>query len=1072
MDPAEKGGIFPAERFVARNPPSSAGPRDNSSISDSFASLLLETHGKGEGRKILNLPRLFGKYELVEEIGRGGMGIVYRARDLSLNRWVAVKTILSGDSASEAEVQRFRDEALTSARLDHPGIVPILDLGLLDNYWYFTMKLLEGGSLAENLNRFRGAPYEAARLVEFLARTVHFAHQRGVLHRDLKPANIVFDREGRPHITDFGLSKKLNSTSGITHPGLVVGTLQYMAPEQADGQRKPWTSSIDIYSLGAMLYELLAGRPPFLAKTSPELLKQIFFDEPSPPSLSDPAVPRDLESICLKCLEKDPIKRYSSALELAEDLRRFQRGDQTTARPAGSLVLIGRWARRQPAKAALIFSVSLFFLWASVAVLWHNHQLGIRAQQVNEQAVLARRYAYASRLNLAFDSWHQNLYTRARRLLESLRPRAGQEDLRDFGWYLLWNLIQPERYSLKSHRDRVDAMQFLDGGRLITASRDGELRLWDAKRGKLLSVHEGKEGLVCFPYISSGGRFAAFTRGEIPDGSWRIKVLELEGAEQAWRFQERLVQRDRGFVCAGFSSDENSLLAASEDGLLSIWNTASWSERKMTLEGMGIPSYRFVFSPRGDVAAVSDREGKLFLLEATTFKRLKAMESAFGYTSHLRFTPSGDLLAAVRKDGRIELLETRSWMTPWVLDTVSKGMPAFSPDGKTLAAGVTLEDDLPAIDLWNLKTRSLDRRLLAHSVRVPYSAFSADGEVLATASENGEVKIWSVADAELPASCQMANDYYEGLAISRDGATIIARQRKFILDFMRLEPRSRGEAIVPAGTIRWEGIARTCEALSPAGDLAALAAPDGSIRIFRLALDNGAPWALEQAGIDAGIAKKTSMNFSSDGGKLLAAGVDGRVTLWQRSEKPGGVEWRPEKILFVGADDVSDLALSPNQAILAVARHRQPAVSLWDVTAARCLQTLKSHSNWVIAFAFTSDSRLLATGGLDNNICIWDLEALRDRKRPVAPVRILHGHSRTVASLVFLPSDGVLVSGSDDKTLKLWDVGIGEERATLRGRLGDVNALAVRRDGALISAGGRLNDFGKVVLWLAAKGNE
>ena len=310
----------------------------------------------------------FGDYELLEEIARGGMGVVYKARQRSLNRDVAVKMILSGPFASPLEVERFRREAEAAAHLDHPHIVPIYEVGTLRGYAFFSMKLIDGGSLAQQAPRLAGDPRAIARVLATVARAVHDAHRRGFLHRDLKPSNILLDARGQPHVTDFGLARRVSGASALTFTGAIIGTPSYMAPEQASGRKDAATTASDVYGLGAILYELLAGRPPFRAETVMETVVQVLEREPPPPSRLRAGVPAELELICLKCLEKDPRARYPSATALADDLERFLRGEGVLARRAGSRPRLRRWFRREPELA-----FHLAGLGAIAAVTHGNH---------------------------------------------------------------------------------------------------------------------------------------------------------------------------------------------------------------------------------------------------------------------------------------------------------------------------------------------------------------------------------------------------------------------------------------------------------------------------------------------------------------------------------------------------------------------------------------------------------------------------------------------------------------------------------------------------------------------------
>jgi eukaryotic-like serine/threonine-protein kinase len=292
-------------------------------------------------------------YEIFGELGRGGMGVVYKARQLRLNRIVALKMILAGDHASPESALRFLAEAESIARLHHPHIVQIFAFGDFGGRPYFEMEYVAGGSLSDRLG---GAPWplrDAARLVETLARAIHEAHRMGIVHRDLKPANILLSTDGIPKIADFGLAKCLDTETGLTRTEWIVGSPSYMAPEQAGPGTTPIGPAADVYSLGAILYQLLTGRPPFQAATVLETLEQVRLDQPIAPTRLRPKLPRDIVTICLKCLEKTPARRYPSAAELAEDLRRFAAGETIRARSVGVPERLWRWCRREPALASL-----------------------------------------------------------------------------------------------------------------------------------------------------------------------------------------------------------------------------------------------------------------------------------------------------------------------------------------------------------------------------------------------------------------------------------------------------------------------------------------------------------------------------------------------------------------------------------------------------------------------------------------------------------------------------------------------------------------------------------------------
>jgi len=355
-----------------------------------------------------SLPRPFGDYEILAEIAHGGMGVVYKARQTSLHRTVALKMVAAGQLASPGAVRRFHTEAESAANLDHPNIVPIYEIGEHDGQHYFTMKLVPGASLAQRLAEFTLAPADSAEahksalvrsqahklaaLLTKVAEAVHYAHQRGILHRDLKPGNILIDESGQPHVTDFGLAKRVEADTHLTLSGEIMGTPAYMAPEQAAGNVRQVTTAADVFSLGVILYQLLTGRVPFPGATPVEVLHAVIHQEPPAPRALNPVAPRDLETVCLKCLEKDPTKRYGSAREVAEELGRFVRGEPIQARPVSRAEKVWRWSRRNPALAG--FGAATLVLLVTVAVgapiaVWREARLrrhaeaeAIKAQQV------------------------------------------------------------------------------------------------------------------------------------------------------------------------------------------------------------------------------------------------------------------------------------------------------------------------------------------------------------------------------------------------------------------------------------------------------------------------------------------------------------------------------------------------------------------------------------------------------------------------------------------------------------------------------------------------------------------
>src|SRR5262245_50182659 len=332
------------------------------------------SHEAKSPSRVAKLLGELGDYELLEEIGRGGQGVVFRARQKSLNRIVALKVIGLGQWATKAHLKRFRLEAEAAASLDHPRIVPIYEVGDRDGQCYFSMKLVEGGQLDEVVSSSPMSIRQSVELIAKVSRTVHYAHEHGILHRDIKPGNILLDGKGEPHLTDFGLARLVECESTVTRTLEVLGTPSYMAPEQAAGSNTKLTRATDVYGLGAVLYQLLTAHPPFAGGTTYETIKLLLETEPRQPRLWNPKVDRDVSTICLKSLEKDPARRYVSALALAEDLERWLRHEPILARRTGIVARGRKWLQRNPTAAAII-ALSLALTGAVGIIVWKTELL-------------------------------------------------------------------------------------------------------------------------------------------------------------------------------------------------------------------------------------------------------------------------------------------------------------------------------------------------------------------------------------------------------------------------------------------------------------------------------------------------------------------------------------------------------------------------------------------------------------------------------------------------------------------------------------------------------------------------
>ena len=1021
-------------------------------------------------------------YKLLSALGEGGMGIVYLAeQDHPIQRQVALKVIKPGMD-SKRIIARFEAERQALALLEHPNIAHVYDAGTTETGRpYFVMEYVKGSPITEYCDRHKLSIEDRLNLFRQVCLAVHHAHQKGIIHRDIKPSNILVslkDDQAVPKIIDFGVAKAvsrpLSDSTLFTEQGQMVGTPEYMSPEQADAASEDVDTRSDIYSLGVVLYQLLTGVLPFDSDTLREggiekARKVIREQDPKTPStrlrsLGKEAesvaqqrqtdatsltkrLHRELEWIPLKAVRKDRTRRYRSAAEFADDIENYLRGVPLIAGPESVTYRAGKFVKRHRIPVIATGSAIIVLLLAAVVIT----ALYVRAVSAAESN---RRLLYVNQMALADAAYRDADLNQARSLLKDCPA-----DLREFAWSYLWRLsdLVPDAPTIM-HQEPVNAVAFSPTtGTLATASGK-TIRLWDASTYNLLTTLKGHIDTIQAIDFSPDG--TKLVTGSVD----RTAILwDVAGRRQI----RRLTEQKGSVLSLKFSHNGMTVAAAIQSWKPVLWNVNTGESELLSEEGNnGI--FSVAFSPDDTLLAASGIQTTT-LWDVATRKRIGTLEG-WAYVNCAVFLPDGQVLATTGNDGTLRFwdVDAKKELDNVDAHTAPILSMAVSPDGEVLATGSADS----TIRLWDTSTHKEIARLRGHTSEVRSLAFSADGRILASAGNDCTAKLWNLELAPQTDSDTLVghNRVVNGIAFSPDSQWLVSTSYG-----PKIVKHLTSTANKPTAIKMWE-VASGRDVSSTLGNpqlystLCVDFSPDGKTLAIGTALSDETNylvlWDIALKKSIYTLFLKTSISeavFSPDGKTLATQTLD--PTLYPTLKLWDVTTWRKLSSLEGYGAYYGAVAFSPpDGSMLAVPDNNDLVVTLWDTSTLRDgrgdapLATFTGHSQQINAVAFSHDGAILASGSSDTTIILWDLTTHQK-------IKTMTGHTSRVHCLAFSPDDRTLASGGNDGTVRLWNLIIKEQVAVLQGHGSTIWDVAFSPDGHTLAS----SSFDSTIkLWRAA----